>query len=591
MFYTNTPQRIYSKIVTNENIFKPETNYAHMNKFQEHQNIKEAIVHYVKEHSGESQTENPSSMISELSQQFGRQITIKDLKQCMYYGSTEKRFPREKHQLHDIYFEAKTDLESIARIEKLLDKTISEMSKEEMEQHAVALFGMPLNEYNVLAANKGITPEMGENNLSFEYLADGLTLIGALQNLHDVTLDKKEFMPKVMNRDFNLGYFENFLKLRMKEDMNNPYMTETLEITRHTLNQSYDEMRRKVDGHKKFDEELTAKHTMLKPRLLGDKTLNLGTLRPLAIAFHLDNGLMVLGQRYFGDDKNAESELTLEKYDIHNGNILKSKKTNISASFEGTIMGTSGFSGNISVGSNGIIYVGCNNKIQRFTPELELLKLNENGFQDALSVVNKYLNGGDSELRWISHGAFQAVENDGVHYFVLRPNFSPYCYNNILIATDGKQIIGAPTAFSPTRGFGCTAFDHNARIVVQGNNLYLKANHDILIVDRSLTKEAYDKAFKIIEGNTLIQDCIPSNHCVDKENRVWANTQLEDEVVSSIKAYIKGNEHGEIATHFYPENHPGGWPAFRSMAINLDGILAYTDTFEGRIHLYDTKGK
>jgi len=110
-----------------------------------------------------------------------------------------------------------------------------------------------------------------------------------------------------------------------------------------------------------------------------------------------------------------------------------------------------------------------------------------------------------------------------------------------------------------------------------------------LEIDRSLTKEAHKSAFTMVDEKTSGYELVPSNHCVDSEGTLWAVTQENSEPVSSIKAYVKGEKKGEVVTHFYPQNHPGGWPESRSMAISKTGILAYTDTEKNRIDLYQIK--
>jgi hypothetical protein len=141
---------------------------------------------------------------------------------------------------------------------------------------------------------------------------------------------------------------------------------------------------------------------------------------------------------------------------------------------------------------------------------------------------------------------FQVVEDDGVHYFALQPDDPNDAYiENLLVATDGKKIIGEPFEHSPYSSLSDTSFDKTPRIVVAGSSVYLKADYNIIAIDRSLNKASLEKPYTIVDKNENEITCIPSNHCVDPYSTLWAVTQLKGEPVQSIKGYRRGERKGE----------------------------------------------
>jgi hypothetical protein len=531
-----------------------------------------------------------ADLLSDLSSKVGESVTVEDVKDVFY----------DIHSLGDwdsfmkddpgwtLLNRIERENEIIDRTSKLAGKPVEQMDAKEMQQTAFKLFVMHKEKYKEALKLAGVKLN-GERYEEHYHEADSLFLFGLLERKHGIRTDKNDLVQRIHNTDFNLGYFNNIFKLRLRhhfEDLEKD--DKTLRTVWETLHRVYEVEESSLGAYTVVNNELTAVHKIQPPELLEGKTLYLD-IKPLAIAFG-DIGvevLVVLGQKYYKKGKEADEDLTLAIYNIQRGKKLASRRTGIKAAFSGTAIGASSFLGNVSVGSNGVIYAGGNNQVKRFRSNLDELTGNEDGFQDALELLIDKGVIPHREHYGSRTGIFEVVEDEGVHYFTKRDIDSHF--GNVLAASDGKKIIGRLFSFSPLPG-GCTGGgdDDNARLVAHGNEVYIKAEGYILAVDKSLTQKAYDNAFEMI-NDTEVSDFIPSNHCVDREGLVWAATKIEREPTSSIKAYQRGKEKGEIVTHFHPENHPGGWPAMRSMAISKNGILAYTDRDKDRIHFYQIK--
>jgi len=478
---------------------------------------------------------------------------------------------------------------SIERISSIFGKPVHEMSVEEILQNASQLFLMSESEYHQRIKDSGIGMNEDPAKSALHYHTDGIALLRILSETHKISVGKKDLVDLVLKTNFGLGYFEAILK-EVFRDYAESLEEGDLGELRTIFQQYYNQEKANLIRHNQFDQELKTQHRIPQPTLLEDRIISTDVI-PFAISFNADNQLVVLGQRYKGESE-AGTLLALQIYDINTKSKISSVNTEIGVYFCGPIPWANSFQGNLSIGSNGIIYAGGDNHIQRFNGNLEPLHDNEGRFLDALKLLkDKGIFSSWADYLPVPFRTFQVAESDGVHYFIVRPDVSPKHSANILVASDGKQIVGEPLLFSPSGGLSGGGSDDTARVVIHGNDLYLKYNHDILAVDRSLTPEAYKRAFKIVDKEELDLGFIPSNHCVDSTGLLWAVTKLPDEVVSSIKAYARGSKRGEMLTHLYPLNHPGGWPLFRSMAISKEGILAYTDVQKSQIYLYQIRNK
>ncbi|MBT3405129.1 hypothetical protein HN832_04370 [archaeon] len=529
----------------------------------------------------------PKGLLTHLVTQLGREVSMDEI-QNSFCGQSEGIYDSmmENNPVAIIVSRAEREEKAIGRIEKVLGRPIQQMDAQELEAGAKQMFMLSQEDYKRIAEERGIKLE--EDFFKRHYEGNGFDatlLIGVLEKSHGIILGKERLVEMVRETNMGLGYFENITQKGFEYQVTDPFDEEKgVREVWNSFNRKQNEGKFNLEQHTKFDEELKTQHKIAQPTLLKDRTLSLD-ITPCAIAFDRDNKLVVLGQRYQSESE-ADRNLTLNAYDIKTGRKVASADTGIMAAFDGFAGMSTSFQGNISVGSNGIIYAGGNNQLKRFNGNLEEITENEGGFQDALNLLaDKGISEFSRRGRWASVGIWQVEEDEGVHYFVTRPNDFPKCYDNALVATDGKKLIGVPLGFSPSGGYSNTSFDDTARIVINGNHVYLKSNHDIVAIDKSLTTEAYEKSFKMINGEQLDSGCVPSNHCVDRKGLLWAVTQDPEEVVASVKAYKKGANTGEVMTHFYPQNHPGGWAAMRSMAIG-NGTLAYTDTEQNKVRLY-----
>lgn len=468
--------------------------------------------------------------------------------------------------------------ESLQRIGTLLGKPVSDMNNDELQEAAVTMFMMPHEKYETLA-NERKLPKDDNGSRSFrDWQEDSLMLLGVLKK-RKKPLSREYLRDQVIEHDFDLGYMNGMFRRNFAYDSrDDPSLNRGISDVHGALHSNLYKQRQELEKHLAADESLRARHTIQPPTLLADQTLNLDII-PYAVAFTQEGNIAVLGGRVNASEDDFESsQMLLNVYNIKSGQLIRSTDTGVHSSFDGAARMAFSFQGSLTSGTDGVLYV---NGRKRFSANLEELADNEGKFQDAWKTLEeKGVLGWDKE-------AFAVVEAGGVFYFAIQPNDSPKCYNNTLVATDGKRIIGVPIiGYSPNGGSGNTAWDNTPTIAVHENDVYFKASKHILAVDRSMTKEAVKKPFVMVGTDSRIFSTIPSNHCVSPKGVLYAVNQFEEEVAQSIHGYVRGQERGEFATHVYPENHPGGWAAFRSMAISKDGILAYTSQEGNKVHLY-----
>ena len=158
----------------------------------------------------------------------------------------------------------------------------------------------------------------------------------------------------------------------------------------------------------------------------------------------------------------------------------------------------------------------------------------------------------------------------------MRPNQFSINHGNVLIATNGEKIIGEPVQFNIEAN---SVVGDTPRMALHEDRIYFRSGEDLVSVDKRLS----GKPVNVIDGSVQMYRGPPASHCIDNEGLIWAITQVHGEEAPSIKAH---NSTGEILTHIYPENFPSGWPSNRSMALNSEGLLAYTDPLRDRIHFY-----
>ncbi|MFH1590214.1 MAG: hypothetical protein ABIB43_06625 [archaeon] len=549
--------------------------------------IREEIVNFTGQYSKEElKKQTLESLLNHLSETTGKKVSSKDLNKVMHQDYHRKQDWNESWikdmpvSFIDLY--VKRENKSLERIEKLSGKKAYDMSANELKDMTMEMLTMTNKQYDELIKQNGVKKDKGMKFNSFE---DVSTLLGLLET-KNVKFSREDMRQIILDKeDFGLGYFNNLFKTKFNYfSRDDGFGFDEGEMGLYSAyHREFSRLAESLEKHLKAEKSLKARHTMAPPKLLNDKTINLG-IRPYTIDFTLDGNLAVLGGQLDQKEDDFDSaRMLLNVYDINTQKLLNSIDTKIISRFDGAGPFVNSFHGNLTVGSDGIFYVNGGRK--RFSPELELLVDNESKFQDAFSLVmsEEFIREG-----YRSYEAFQVVENDGIFYFALQPSSHPYCYNNHIVATDGKKRIGVPIlGYSPTGGSSVSNEDDNPRIIVKDNELFFKVHKTIMSVDKSMTEKALENSFLMFKGGRGINNPMPSNHCVSENGILYLVTQLEEEATQSIQGYTRGKEKGEFATHVYPEDCPGGWAAFRSMAISKDNLLAYTSQNKNKVHLYE----
>jgi hypothetical protein len=559
--------------------------------------IRQGIIDYYE--NTELEDRNMQGLLSSVGKKVGESVSLEDIKDS-FYGHYDNLLiaPEKQDSLALFFAKAKKEQEAFGRLEKIiglreiLEKPVCDMENTDLRGAAIKMFRMPEQEYKQLANSKGV--ELDEDffqGIIPEHCFDATLLLGVLRKSGQ-GITKDILVDIIKHTEIGLSYFEVNFKKRFEYYARNVNLfSQKDDIIDLWLSYrtNYKEQKDNLTRHIKVDKMLKAKHKISPPKL-KDRSIQMD-LMPLAIEFGNNDEIFVLGQRYYQtlEKEMPHRDLSLVSYNIQTGQKTNAIDTGIGVVFDGCALTTFSFQGNLSVGSNGLIYAGGNNEIKRFNQNLEEIDGNEGGFLDSLNILKKQEIIGSSKIcHWSDMGIFQVTENQGIYYFIVRPERFPRCYSNMLVACEGSKLIADPILFSPSGGYGRTNFDDNARMVVDENNIYLKVNHDILSIDKSLTKKAIENSYKVIDGEKLIHGCIPCNHCLDNENLLWAETQIKEEATPSIKAYNLEELRGEIMTHFYPLNDYETSPALRSMSINNEkNLLAVSQISDNRILFYD----
>ncbi len=549
--------------------------------FNEITQLREGIVKYTAQLTDEQLREKTlDEVVCFLTESTGKKVTKKDLGKIFYdefyqekdvTDSITKDYP--VWTLHRYITNENTSLDRIA---KFVGKSVPEMTTDELITATMKLFTLTRKEYESLAEQKGIklTDKYG-----FEQSKDSTILPGLIQ-AKGIKFDRADIRQKILNNgDFGLGYFTEMFKSNFEYFSSEESFQKGINGLYGTFHQELSKQKENLERHLAAEETLKARHTITPPTLLADRTITLSII-PYAIDFSPEGSLAVLGGKVdVNEDDFESSEMLLNVYDMNTGNMIQSKNTGLHSRFDGAMGMAFSFQGSLTVGQDGVIYVNGGSK--RYSLSLEELTGNESNFKDAVELLKeKNILGWDKEI-------FHVAQTDGVLYFALQPSHFPKCYDNVIVATDGKRIIGVPLiGYSPSGGSSNNEENDNPRIVVHGNEMYFKASKQIFAADRSCTADAWDNSFPMIAGERETHSPIPSNHCVSPAGIVYAVNRLKEEAAQSIHGYVRGKEKGEFATHVYPEDYPGGWAAFRSMAISKDGILAYTSQKGNKVHFY-----
>jgi len=448
---------------------------------------------------------------------------------------------------------------------------------------------------------------------------------------------------EISHHNFNLGYFETMAKLsitertseeRLMSSRRNDLSYDTLHGIIHSC---VERERVNIPIYEKFHAELTTTHTISPPQLVSDKTINLPG-RPYAIQCTKDGNVVVLCSDSKQEKTQKEDKtlnLFLNLYNINSGELKKTIRTSLFPMFQGFgEMFNTGFEGSMSIGSDNILYIIAHGKnkwgdtkkvIKRYTSTLEEITDTTDSFTKSFALL-----GYDD---WHKPNLVQITEDQGKFYFLESLNRDYHQYN--IVITDGQAII-SECLYENHTSFSSTEWPNKTNLFVHNGNLYVQAMNQIFLfepqpeqpipqlekqipqlekqpsqldsdVESELEPEdlwfggalvPYKRPHKnfpppiitsLIGEPEIDHSCIPSVNAMSPNGVLYVVTKKEGEIVNSIKGYkLTGSKDKpvEFATHIYPENHPGGWPCLRSLAISNQNILAYTDYLGKKVHLY-----
>ena len=542
--------------------------------------LRAGIIDYAKQFDEEQlEREKIEGLLEFLSASTGEKVTKKDLGQITYHEYHNLDFGDSFMKRRPVWSSNRyiaLEEESLDRIGRLNGKSVMEMTVEELTDTATRMFTITSKEYEALAREKGV--ELEDNYIG-QYAEDSVLLLGLLKAKMG-KFSREQIRQRILvTEDFGLGYFNGWFKGSFEYHSRERVSDNEISRLHYTFQQEWGESKKKLEQHLEADKRLRERHTLSAPTLLPDMTLELDIV-PDAIDFAPDGNLVVLGERTDANTKDIDSTLmVLRVYDIKRGALIRSTNTNLFSELN-ELDEVSIFQGSLTAGQDGIIYVRGNAKeVSRYSLNLEEMRGNESNFRDAVELLR------DQELMW-NKNIFQVVQYEGIFYFLLQSDFDKR-NNSTIVATDGRKIIGFPfEEYDPLGGSFNESENINPRIVISGNELYIKGEKQIVVVDRSCTEEAWKNYFIMIEPDNGINSSVHSNHCVSPAGVVYAVNKSKEEAAQSIKGYVRGKEKGEFATHIYPEDYPGGYAISRSMAINKEGILAYTSLAGNKVHFY-----
>ena len=559
-----------------------------MNIPQEKLLIREGVLEYAQgKESEDLRKDKLENLLGFLSKKLGKDVSMEDVAGSSYdisQGISSWLDMEREDMVRISYNIISFEEEALSRLEKILGQPLYDVDLDELREHSKNIFMMPGPEYQEL---------VDKNNLKYKHPMDlhrDMRMVFGVLKARGEEITVDEMKDVIKKTELGMGYFDNMFRgsFEFGTSKENYYRPQDIMHLYTTFHSDLSEQKDNLEKHLAYDKKLREQHKVAAPVLLTDNTMNLDVI-PYSVGFLSTGELVLLCGREDRDESDPESaKMMIEIYDVNEGTLVDSQTTKLYSSFDGALGMAFNFQGNLTVGSDDNIYLNGGSQI--FTKHLEDITKEYDEFEAAkLFVDDEELFGWDKQI-------FQVVEDNGIFYFALQPSWFPKCYNNIIVAADGEKIIGEPLCgYSPSAGHGGSNWDDTARLVVNGNELFFKANHSIFAVDRSLTSAAWKTAFPIVHEDDLAYGCIPSNHCLSPKGVLYAATQLKKEekgddvireIAESVKGYRRGKEKGEFVTHFYPEGYPGGFSSLRSMAISKQGLLAYTNIDENKIHLY-----
>lgn len=541
--------------------------------------LRAGVTQYSEQFSKEElKSKSVDELLSFLTGLIGRPIDQRELEGILF--NKDFQFDNSLHGAASVLYFSRylsRENESISRIGILLDDSVSNMGLTELKENAIKMFTIDFNEYKELSKQKGV--ELADDG--FYHSVDSTILIGISEAKGQV-LETEDIRNEILSRDWNLGYFGGMFKLGFdyfSEFVSSEDKEYRLGEIRSTFLRTFSEEKENMKKHIVFDKKLTNSHLISPPVLIEDKTLDLkGT--PYDTALISNDRLAVLeGLEEVDEDDPETAKMLLNIYDTHKKELINSVNTELISLFDGAGGMAFNFQGSLTFGTDGVLYVNGGKK--RYNKNLEDLTNNRDDFSDAMNKLE--------ELGFIPPlSPHMIVENNGIFYFALQQGRFPKGIGNAIVAIDGKEILGEPLlGYSP--GNGSTAWDNTPRLVVDDKRLYFKVNQDIVHIDKHLPGKDWEDIFKntVVNGEELMYNCIPSNHCISSDGILYVTNQLPEEPAYSIKGYMLGEDREWVfATHVYPENYPGGWASFRRMSIK-NNILAYSDSLNKKIHFYE----
>lgn len=476
--------------------------------------------------------------------------------------------------------------ESLLRLEAVFGVNISSVSPEGLEKLAFDVFyGTGDSTYPSKVHEKNLSLETpGEHN------TDGIILFYVLEKLYGKKLTAKDLAKDIEARGLAKGYFAKELVEEFSSGFSGDKKIDGLWGTFHGRQQ---DVSKKNAGHLSFDAELRKAHQLPSPSLL-DYQHNLFDLIPVDLAFMQDGRLAILS--YSECKKSLELEVAKIEFDNRQGSSLSWQIDEGIAFNPPRFIGIPGcagnFDGSVSVGSEGIIYVVSADQIFRFGEKDRLIDVIEEdlNFRRMLNAVrhdHSFPLGGYIYQITKSNESFlisgrQRLPDDGYHDTLFR-------------ISHGKVVGSFPVRTSPS-GMHMSCSHDFPRFSVGNGKVYIRDDGQVLGVDASLSKKGKKNVLNVANHSQVNPMFPPANQCVDALGRLWVVDMWEGEEASSIKCYSGNSSNHDASqkavflTHVYPENHPGGWPSLRKMAISPQGIMAYTDCVRNCINFYKLPG-
>ena len=435
--------------------------------------------------------------------------------------------------------------------------------------------------------------KLSENGLSIErpgdFSTDGTILFYILEKLYGKQVTGKDLSDYLTSNSQGSGYFSQEViqgfKCGRVADCN-------IQLVWGDYHSRQEEASRKNACHKGFDAELAKSHRIAMPELLGYQ-LNFFDM-PVDLSYLPDGRLAML---LVGEDCKT-LKLAVEMVDYENQRAsgvvwpIDPPFEELTPQFVGIHGSSTSFDGSLSVGSDGMMYIVSRGRVYRFDNQIgnRILPINED------SKIRNVLQAVRFDRSFPLGGfVYQVTEYNGSFFVSARQGLPDSGFHDTLFRVSRGKVVGSMPVHSSPGGIQQSGFHEFPKFSIEDGKVYIRHEGVLAGFDASLSKKAIAKPAVVLNPPKANRKCNPSNQCVDSLGRIWVVDQYIEEEASSIKCYsVEQSKTGpaipEFLTHVYPENHPGGWPSLRKMAISPQGILAYSDCVKNCVNFYRLSG-